>query len=93
MTKLAVMLKKARSDMGVTLREASQALGIAPSYLHAFENGNRKPPKMEMLYKIGGYYALNIDDLCIAAGRVPTDIFYKIIRCPELLAVIRDHKE
>lgn len=93
MTTLAQMLRKARLSKDVTLKEASGSLGMPLSNLHSLERGYRTKPKMETLYKLADYYGLNIDEMCISCGRVPSDVFYKICNNPKLLRTIREWQE
>ncbi len=86
---LGLMLKRARFDKDLTLKEAAAEIKIAVSHLHAIEQGRKPRPKMETLAKLAHFYGLNYDDLCIAATRIPSDAFYKVIRYPQLLDIIR----
>lgn len=88
----AEMIKKGRENLGVTLDVASQNLGISLSYLSDYENGRATKIKMDFLYKAANFYGLNIDELCVAADKVPQDIFFKITNNPRLFDVIRNLK-
>ena len=87
------IFKKGREQSGLTLRKAAKNIGLSPSYLHDIEQGKAEKLKMKYIYAAANVYGVEVDDLCAAAGRIPQDIFYKILRCPELVKIIRSHKE
>lgn len=90
---LSEIIKNARKNRHLTLREVARLTKISLTQLHYIETGKQPRPKMEILYKLSAFYNIPIDIICIASTRIPSDIFYKIIRCPELMGVIRQHKE
>lgn len=89
----AEIIKSQRHSVGFTLKFCAENLGISIGYLNDLEQGRALRPKMKVIYAMAGLYGVPIDDLCLAAERIPQDVFYKIIRCPELLEVVRKHKE
>ena len=93
MTKLGDMVRTARKTRGLTIRDACTMLRVSPGHLHAIETGKIERPKMEVIYSLAAYYGLPSDDVCLAATRIPQDCFYKIIRCPSLIEVIRNFPE
>lgn len=93
MNELQKMLRRARFEADLTIKEASSKIGIAASHLHGIERGLIPRPKMATLAKLSQFYGLNYDELCIAATRIPSDAFYKVTRVPELLKVIREYPE
>lgn len=86
------MIKKGRENLGVTLDVASTHFGISISYLSDFENDRATKIKMEFLYKAANFYGLNVDELCISAGKIPQDIFYKLTNNPRLFEAVRSIK-
>lgn len=84
------MIKQARKDSGLTLEYVAEKLNTSASYLHDIENGKTKTPKMTLLTQLAGFYYMDRDKLLVAAERIPDDVFYKIIRNPQLIQVIRD---
>ena len=86
------MIKNGRENLGVTLSEASQNFGMSIGYLSDFENGRVKKIKMDFIYACAEFYGLSADDLCIAANRIPKDIFYKIVNNPSIFSAIRNLK-
>lgn len=83
------MIKQGRKNLGVTLETASKHFGISISYLSDFENNRADKIRMDFIYKAAGFYGLDVDRLCISAGKIPQDIFYKITNNPHLLDKIR----
>ena len=89
---LAQMLRKARLSKDVTILIASKEIGIASSHLHAIERGKKLRPKMAILRKIADYYLIPYDDICVAAYRIPDDVFDKIAKSKELIELIPNLK-
>lgn len=90
---LAAIIKEARKNRELSLREVSRLTKISLALLCYIETGRKPRPKMEILAKLSAFYNIPIDIICLAATRIPQDCFYKIIRCPSLLQVIRDYPE
>lgn len=86
------MIRTGRENLGVTLAVASEHFGMSISYLSDFENGRVKSIKMDFIYKAAEFYGLNADDLCVAANRIPKDIFFKIANNPKIFSAIRNLK-
>lgn len=87
--KFSEMMRDGRDKMGLTLAEASSKIGISIGYLSDFENDRAERAKMEIIYNSANLYGINVDELCLAAGRIPKDIYYKIVKHPYLIGVIR----
>lgn len=83
------IIKRGREHLGISLEKASGQLGISPSYLSDFENGRALSIKIDFIYLCANFYGLNVDELCISAGKIPKDIYYKIVNNPEIFAAIR----
>ncbi len=90
---LAELLYNHRKNLKLSLRKAAIEIGLSFSYLADLESGKRIHPKMYALNKIAKFYSISEDFLCIISERIPQDCFFKIIRCPELLGIIRNHPE
>ena len=88
----AEMLKQGRENLGVTLEVASKNFGISISYLSDFENGRATKIKMDFIYAAANFYGLDVDSLCIAAGKLPKDIYYKLTNNPKLFEDVRNLK-
>jgi transcriptional regulator with XRE-family HTH domain len=88
---LAKKLKSARKDRGDILEKVAKAVGISTTYLNDLENGIVFRPKIEFISSLADYYGINKDELILASGKIPQDVYYKIIKYPELLEVIRGY--
>lgn len=86
-------IKNIRKYKRLTLQYVAKEIGVSVAYLSDLERGKKIKPKIRILYALAGLYKVDVDDICLSAGRIPTDVFYKITRCPELLEVVRKHKE
>lgn len=86
----AIMIRNGRKKRGLTLKSASALTGISIGYLCDFEKGRGGNPKMDFIYAAANAYGINPDVLCVAAKRIPRDIFDKIVEHPSCYAAIRD---
>jgi transcriptional regulator with XRE-family HTH domain len=66
---LGEVLRDARVQADLTLRDVARKLDLAPSYLSDIEN-NRRVPSEEVLGRLAGELKLQSDDLMARAGRV-----------------------
>jgi transcriptional regulator with XRE-family HTH domain len=89
----AEIIKESRNKAGFTLKFCAENLGISIGYLNDLEQSRALRPKMKVIYAMAGLYGIPLDDLCLSAERIPQDVFYKIIRCPELLKIVRNYAE
>lgn len=85
-------IKKGREHLGVSLEKAAKEIGISPSYLSDFENNRATKIKMDFIYSMANFYGLNVDELCVSAGKIPKDIYYKISENPKMFDIIRSLK-
>lgn len=90
---LAEIMKDARKTRGLKLKEVARLAKLKVAAISAIENGRVKRPKMDTLYKLIIFYGLNLDETCVIAERVPQDCFFKIIRNPDLMKLIRNYPE
>lgn len=86
-------LKNRRVSLGYSVRKAARLIDVPFGVLASIERGERAKIRMEMLEKIASLYDVDMDGLCIMCERIPRQVFYKIIRNPELLSVIREYRE
>lgn len=89
MEDFSLYIKRKRLFNGWTLKDVSGMTGISVSHLHYLENGKIERPKMEVLKALSLIYSVDEDELVIMAGRIPTDLYKKIVNNRELLEVIR----
>ena len=90
---LAEIIKEARKNSGLTLREVARKTQISLTLLCAIETGKQPRPKMKILSTLSAFYNISHDAVCISATRIPQKEFYKVIRCPALLEIIRNYPE
>jgi len=88
--KLCDLLVKSRENKQMNMTKAAKIIGISLSYLNELEKGRAEKPKMKYLRSIADLYQIDYDNLCIVAGRVPQDVYYKIVAKPELIKIIRE---
>jgi transcriptional regulator with XRE-family HTH domain len=86
------ILRDARAVKGWTLIESSKRLGCSFSYLATIERGGDNKIKMALIESICALYDLPLDDICIAAEKIPSSVFYKVIDNPQLIDVIRKYE-
>jgi len=64
------MLKRLRSDLGLSLRQAAEKLRISESFLSQIENGKRKPSP-DLLQGISDLLLCDKDVASISVGIIP----------------------
>ena len=64
------MLKQLRSDLGLSLRQAAEKLGISESFLSQIENGKRRPSP-DLLEEISELFLCDKDVASISVGIIP----------------------
>jgi transcriptional regulator with XRE-family HTH domain len=82
------LLKAARGQRGVSLRQAAGHIGVDPSYLSRVEAGIQAPSH-GLRQAASEYYGLASDELLLASGVVPSDVVDILRRNPRLLGEIR----
>jgi transcriptional regulator with XRE-family HTH domain len=65
------MLKRLRSEKGLSLRQAAERLRISESFLSQIENGKRKPSP-NLLHAISELLACDRDEISVSAGILPS---------------------
>jgi transcriptional regulator with XRE-family HTH domain len=91
--KLAKIMLNARKSRDLRLHNVARATGISISTIHNIESGKLIHAKIKTLEALVAFYGLDKDSSFIAAERIPPDVFWKIIRCPALLNIVRKHGE
>ncbi len=81
-----------RQSKGCTLKDVAWRCGCAFQYIHKLESGKAVRPKLELLYKLAAFYNFPSDTLIAEAGKIPEDVYWKIVYNPDLLSVIRGWK-
>ena len=88
---LSERLTLLRKSAKTTLKDVAIRCDISLQYLQKLEKGHAKRPKLELLYRLASYYQFPSDKLIIEAGKIPQDVYWKIVNRPDLLKVIREY--
>lgn len=56
---LGAFLKSERNKKKLSLEKVAKAIGVSASYLHRFENGDRKKPSIAVLEQLCEFFSLN----------------------------------
>lgn len=86
---LGELLKQSRENKDLTLREVGDMLGISFAHVSAFENARVARPKLETLQKLIDFYGLDSDEVMRLAGRIPQDVYWKLVRNPKFVKLVR----
>lgn len=78
---LGDILRDARIDLDLSLRDLSKKLAVTPSYLSDIEN-NRRVPAEEVLRSMAETLRLDFDELMARAGRFGDDALRYMQRTP-----------
>jgi len=71
---LGEFLKKARTDLGLSLREVEEKSGVSNAYISMIESGKRLDPHPNILRKLAKAYHLDIKLLMEMAGYLTLEI-------------------
>ena len=83
------MLREIRVSAGDGIKTAAPKLDVDYSYLSKLENG-LSMPSANFLERFASQYAVSLDTLFLAAGRLPPDIVDLISKRPEaVIEVLR----
>ena len=89
-------IRQQREQAGIPMNVFARDIGISPAYWSRVERDLEKPPKSDWLVASAKRLALPLDDVFVAAGRLPPDIqddlaaAVKIYREHEGFVVIRN---
>lgn len=78
---LGQRIKQRRLGNGLTQRELAEAAGITVPYMSKIE-ADRETPTDEKLERIAEELGLNVDELILAAGRLPGDVVERLTADP-----------
>lgn len=76
------MVKQARIEKGVGLRELARQLSCSPTYVSRIENGDLESCSEELLVRWARFLGLDPDHLLAVAGRIPQDIVQQVLDNP-----------
>jgi transcriptional regulator with XRE-family HTH domain len=71
---LSTLLRSARRDRGVNLRDLAASVGVSPSYLSRIESGEHVRISGGTLERLAQALQLPLDEVYRAAGRLPPDV-------------------
>jgi transcriptional regulator with XRE-family HTH domain len=72
MSELGSVLKRAREEAGLSLREVEKRTGIRNAHLSQVETGAIAKPEMAMLWDLAALYRLDYSDLLAHSGYAST---------------------
>ena len=84
MENLKDIIREARLQQGIVLREVASATGIDQTIINKFELGERKPSR-EQIEKLAEFYGLDKDELIIAWK---SDLLYNDLKDEKLASKI-----
>jgi transcriptional regulator with XRE-family HTH domain len=85
---LGDVLREARLDLDLGLRELARALEKSPSYISDIEN-DRRVPSEDVLAALAKILGLDFEQLMALAGRLGTETHRLVERSPEAVALFR----
>jgi transcriptional regulator with XRE-family HTH domain len=85
---LGDVLREARVDLDLGLRELARHLKKSPSYLSDIEN-DRRVPSEDVLAELAKVLHLDFERLMALAGRLGSDTIRLISRSPEAVSLFR----
>ena len=71
--KFGSLLKKLRTEKGVSIKKIAPHLGLNYTYISKLEN-SKVNPSQEVVKKISHYFNYDSDELLTAAGKLPKDV-------------------
>jgi transcriptional regulator with XRE-family HTH domain len=72
--KLSELLRTARADRDVNLRDLARAVGVSASFLNRIERGEHVRIRAATLVRLAGALMLKVDEVFRAAERLPPDV-------------------
>lgn len=91
--RFGALIRGAREDREIGLREMAKKIGVSPTYLSKIERDEFPPPVEDRVRQIAEILGLDVDELLALAGRVSTDLADIIREQPrEMAALLRTTK-
>lgn len=87
--KILEEMKLQRVRLKLSQVEVAAKLGITRNYYSQIENDNSKPPSEALLVKMAALLEFNQDYMLWSFGKMPSDIFDKIMEKPALFEIVR----
>ena len=85
-------IRRERLDRGMTQRQLAEAVNVGVPHISKVE-ANRESPSDELLARIAAVFGIDIDELFLAARRIPNEMVEDFATDPaEALAFLRTWK-
>lgn len=72
------IIKRLRDERRMTLQQVSDATGLSMGLINGYELGTMSNPKFKTVKALAELFEDYSDELFKEAGRIPSDIFYRI---------------
>lgn len=76
------LLKKLRTEKGVSIKKLAPDLDLSYTYISKLEN-SKSLPSREVIEKIAKYFKYDKDEMMISAGKLPKDVEDIITKNPK----------
>jgi predicted transcriptional regulator len=87
------LIREKRTEKKLTLRKFADRVGLSPTYVSQFEQGNFAPPPADRIRKMAEVLEANADELIAAAGRMAEEVAGLIEKRPlEMASFLRHAK-
>lgn len=83
---IGAMIKIARTEMKLGVREAARQMNISPTYLSRMENGFELRPSDEIIARLSDVLKLDAKTLYLMSQRIPKCVIERVSNDPELLS-------
>lgn len=91
---LGKILRQKRKSAKLSVRSVAAACKkLSFSHLASIERGRIARPKVDILNFLINFYGLDGDEVMRLAGRIPDDIYWKLVRSPKLVKLLRTFQE
>lgn len=84
------MMREARRQKGIGVRELARRLRVSDAYVSRLELGRSSPPAPQRAVAIAAELGLDVDRFLAAAGHVAPDVKAILLARPELAQVLRE---
>ncbi|MGI6208442.1 MAG: ABC transporter substrate-binding protein [Anaerolineae bacterium] len=82
-------LRSHRLARRLTLRALAERVGVSFTYLSKLENDRTTPPSAETVARLAAALGVDPTVMMCWAGRIPDDVAQTLVRCPELVELVR----
>lgn len=82
------VIRRARLDLGLTLRDVASRIGMSHSYINDIEHGAKSPSEMSLM-RLAKALNLNCDDLLLRVGAVNSKAKLYFTEHPDAMLILR----